>query len=269
MEKNSIEKVCSNCGGLQEYRTIQIGLKTIEIIKKRCTCLEKKENELEEKRKIEEDKRMQRENLEYVQLLKRKCMMDIKFQNSTFSNWNKSESSRKVIEVCKNYFRNFNENYKENIGMFLNGGVGIGKTYAVSSLANELMDNGTGVICTSINSLLRRFKDNYSNGVSENTILKDISNAKLLILDDLGTEQNTEWFSSIFYEIIDTRYRSNKPLIVTSNLSIEQIENRYHKRVNSRIFEMCVPVNCGNGDIREIEAEKKLKRLAIELQEQN
>lgn len=266
--KNLVEKVCNDCGGFQEYKVIQIGQRKIEIISKRCKCLEDKEKTLQDKRRIEEEKRIQRENEEYIQNLKRKCMMDIKFKNSTFSNWNKCENSKKVMEVCKNYFKNFNSNYNENIGMFLNGGVGIGKTYAVSCLANELMNNGVGVICTSINALLRRFKDNYSNGISERTVLNDISSVNLLILDDLGTEQNTEWFNSIFYEIIDTRYRSNKPLIITSNLSIDHIESRYHKRVNSRIFEMCVPVNCGNGDIREIEAEKKLKKLALELQEQ-
>ncbi|WP_252247093.1 ATP-binding protein [Clostridium sp. ZBS4] len=267
-QENLIEKVCNECGGLQKYKIIQVGKKNIELISKMCKCLEDKERLLEDKRRIEEEKRIQRENEEYIQHLKRKCMMDIKFKNSTFSNWNKTNNSKKVINICKSYFINFDINYDENIGMFLTGGVGIGKTYAVSSLANELMNKGTGVICTSINKLLRGIKNNYSKGISEDIILNDISSVPLLILDDLGTEQNTEWFTTMFYEIIDTRYRTNKPLIITSNLTIEQIENRYHKRINSRIFEMCVPVECGHGDIREIQSEKKLKKLALELQEQ-
>ena len=153
--------------------------------------------------------------------------------------------------------------------MILTGGVGIGKTYAVSCIANGLLNDEIGVICVSINSLLRRFKDNYSNGISENVILKDISEVKLLIIDDLGTEQNSEWFNTMFYEVIDNRYRQDKPLIITTNLTIEQIEKKYHARITSRLFEMCVPINCGYGDIREIESEKKLKKLALELQELN
>lgn len=269
MEEELIEKVCNECGGKQQYKILQLGKSKIELIQKRCKCLEEKENAFREKQRIDKERKKQEERREHIEQLKRKCMLDMKFKNSTFSNWNKSESSRKVIEVCKNYYTNFNQNYSENIGMILNGGVGIGKTYAVSSIANELINDEISVICVSINSLLRRFKDNYSNGISENVVLKEISEVKLLIIDDLGTEQSSEWFNTIFYEIIDNRYRQDKPLIITTNLTIDQIEKKYHARITSRIFEMCVPINCGCGDIREIEGEKKLKKLALELQELN
>lgn len=85
-QENHIEKVCSECGGVQQYNIIQLGKTKIEVIIKRCKCLEDKAKVLEDKRRIEEEKRMKRENEDHVQHLKKKCMIDIKFKNSTFLN---------------------------------------------------------------------------------------------------------------------------------------------------------------------------------------
>lgn len=86
-----------------------------------------------------------------------------------------------------------------------------------------------------------------------------------MIIDDLGTEQLTEWSSSILYEIIDTRYRSDKPLIITTNLQRQEFQNRYHQRINDRIFEMCVLVNCSGNSIREMFSKNKTEILRDEI----
>lgn len=72
-----------------------------------------------------------------------------------------------------------------------------------------------------------------------------MNQSKLLIIDDLGAERGTDYSLERVYDIIDSRYRSNKPIILTTNLTMEQMKNcediRYN-RIYDRIFEMCYPV---------------------------
>ena len=72
-----------------------------------------------------------------------------------------------------------------------------------------------------------------------------INNAKLLVIDDLGAERGTDYTLERVYDIIDSRYRSNKPIILTTNLTMEQMkdcEDIRYNRIYDRIFEMCYPV---------------------------
>ena len=83
--------------------------------------------------------------------------------------------------------------------------------------------------------------------------LDSLNNFPLLVLDDLNTERQTEYMMEIVYNVIDARYRANLPLIVTTNLTREELMNpadmRY-KRVFSRLFEMCTPIEVVGADRR-------------------
>lgn len=88
--------------------------------------------------------------------------------------------------------------------------------------------------------------------------------AKLVIIDDLGTERNTEYALEKVYNIIDSRYRTGKPLILTTNMTVREMQEttdiRY-KRIYDRIFEMCYPVRMSGRSWREKEAENRFDKM--------
>lgn len=87
----------------------------------------------------------------------------------------------------------------------------------------------------------------------------------LLILDDFGMERQTEYALEQVFNVVDARYHSGQPLIVTTNLSLSELQNpqsREHTRIYDRILEMCSPVNFGNNGRRKEAAGIKMKKAA-------
>lgn len=118
-------------------------------------------------------------------------------------------------------------------------------------------------ICVNADSLLNRIKDTYKKWGKEveEDVLRGLDNADLLIIDDLGTEQDTEWTRTKIYNILDSRYRNGLPLIITTNLSLIELKNRYEKRTYYRILEMCTPILNDGKNIREEKAKEKTEIL--------
>lgn len=111
----------------------------------------------------------------------------------------------------------------------------------------------TSVVMTSFIKILKEvgtFDD-------DNGKIEKMNQSKLLIIDDLGAERGTDYSLERVYDIIDSRYRSNKPIILTTNLTMEQMKNcediRYN-RIYDRIFEMCYPVKVSGLSWRKREA---------------
>ena len=101
----------------------------------------------------------------------------------------------------------------------------------------------------------------------KNEYINKLNESSLLIIDDLGIERDTEYALEQVYNIIDARYKSNKPLIVTTNLSLTELKNPVdtaHKRIYDRVLEMCVPIRFNGENIRCEKAKRKMdtaKRL--------
>ena len=86
----------------------------------------------------------------------------------------------------------------------------------------------------------------------------------LLILDDFGMERGTEYGLEQVFNVIDSRYRSGKPLIVTTNLTLDDLRNpedTAHSRIYDRLLSMCVPVRFTSDNFRQEAAQAKLERL--------
>lgn len=122
------------------------------------------------------------------------------------------------------------------------GDVGTGKSYTAAAIANELMERLNPVVMTSFVKLLQ---DMQRVDADDGSYMNRLNRAKLLIIDDLGAERGTDYALEKVYDIIDSRYRSGKPAIFTTNLTMQQMKEcmdiRYN-RIYDRIFEMCYPV---------------------------
>ena len=99
-------------------------------------------------------------------------------------------------------------------------------------------------------------------GRRQNKYLERLNDHNLLIIDDLGIERDTEYALEQVYNIIDTRYKSGKPLIITTNLTLEELKNPIdaaHKRIYDRVLGMCVPVMFNGSNFRNQEAANKME----------
>lgn len=147
--------------------------------------------------------------------------------------------SPKAIAAAHYYADNFDQFLTENKGLMFLGGVGTGKTFAACCIANALIDKGYRAwVITSSN--LTRAAGNYST--CEETFSK-IQNFDLLVIDDFGAQSNTEHNSSLLFDVIDERYKSRKPLVITSNLTAGDLKNATDirlKRIYDRVIEMCI-----------------------------
>ena len=245
VDKNESVEICSVCGEAIEKITYIPGLN--RCIKGPVMCKCKKEALIaKEKEEINKD-----------------SLIDEKFRNSKFENWDFTKGNDKMYKIADKYTKKFENMKKESVGLLLYGSPGNGKTYTVACIANFLIEKMLPVICVNADSLLNRIKDTYKKWGKEveEDVLRGLDNADLLIIDDLGTEQDTEWTRTKIYNILDSRYRNGLPLIITTNLSLMELKNRYEKRTYYRILEMCTPILNDGKNIREEKAKEKTQIL--------
>jgi len=166
-------------------------------------------------------------------------LMDSRFSNCTFENWTHKTDNARLYEICKSYCENWKQVYANASGILFYGKPGCGKTYASFAIANELYRKGVAVMAISVSRILAIIKDSFDKhgDVSEMEVLNTISDASLLILDDLGTEHQTSWTSRMLFQIIDAREKSSKPTIITTNLDKVGLR-KYLAVVDSRTWQV-------------------------------
>lgn len=225
--------VCGKCHTNKEKKIQLAG----EYVTVRCIC----KCESEERERIQKQKDYE-EEMRRIERLKVASLMDAKLKSATLKTFTQKEDNQKLYTIVKNYVDNFETFYKSNRGLLFWGTVGTGKSYAAACIANELLNRKTPVVMTSFVKVLQVIQDNTEN---ETKFVNRLCAARLLIIDDLGTERNTDYALEKVYNVIDSRYRTGKPLILTTNLNLQDMQMTQdirYQRIYDRIFEMCHPV---------------------------
>jgi DNA replication protein DnaC len=189
----------------------------------------------------------------------RRSLSDAQYKETNFAM--DDGRDEKTTAFCRNYVDKWETAFKENHGIMFYGMVGSGKTFFSSCIANALVDKGKTVMMTTIGDLeLAMYKD-FRKYKAE--IMQNIRTVQCLILDDFGKEQLTKEYLEATYEIINTRYKAKKPLIITTNLTRRAMQEEKTvglRRIFSRLEEMCVPVLVESVDRRTDNGEEKIKR---------
>lgn len=144
----------------------------------------------------------------------------------------------KISDACRRYVEYWEEMQAESIGVLFHGTVGTGKSFYASCIGNGLLEKQVPATATNFPRLL-----NLLQGTHEKQKLLDrLTIYKLLILDDLGVERDSPYAAEQIFNVIDARASSRLPVVVTTNLTLEELEHppsMQYARIYDRVLEMC------------------------------
>lgn len=216
---------CRKCGGSREVIIKLFGkMQKVHCI---CKCIEEK---------IESENRQSKWNI--YESNRRICFRGSSHSHCTFSNSEQTED----IKVGEKYAENFDKFKAEGKGIIFHGRVGSGKSHIAACIANAVIDKGYKAYMTNVPEIVNTLQSSFEG---RQTFIDSLNDFHLLVLDDLGVERKTEYMTEQVFNIIDSRYRSGLPMIVTTNLSRmdmaspSTIENA---RIYDRIAERCLPI---------------------------
>ena len=161
---------------------------------------------------------------------------------------------REVIAYCRAYAEGFDGS---DVSLLLRGPTGVGKTHLSLAIAGEVLSRGYSVVYGPVQKLLHRIENEHfgrSSGNSEDVM----TGCDLLILDDVGTEFSSSFYTSALYNIINERMLSGKPTIISTNLNQKELTDRYGEQIASRITGTFHPLVCVGSDIRQLKLRQSL-----------
>lgn len=214
-----------------------------------CDCsVEQNRREAEEKRK--------RDRMQYLDGMRRTGFPDAEMREWTFAKSDHSDQRSETI--ARKYVANFNAMREQGTGLLLCGQVGTGKSFLAAAIANELISQGTPCLMTNFSRIISRVSEKIGG---DQKYLDNLNRFDLLIIDDLGAERDTEYTGEKVMDVIDARYRSGLPIIITTNLMPKDFSDTSdirRQRVFSRLKEMCIPLEVKGVDRRSRKMQDKL-----------
>lgn len=217
-----------------------------------CMCACKKQRQEQEQQDME-----QRERQGKIEQLRVQGIQDKQLLAHTFGN----SQQTPFLTQCWKYVNHWRQMRDNNTGLLLWGDVGCGKSHAAACIANALIDHGIPVLVTSFPKIIAELQGNYQ--INRNEYLRSFQRFSLLVLDDFGVERNSDYVFETIFSIIDERYKSGKPLIITTNLTpdaMRRTNDIVRQRIYDRIQEMCIPVRCSTQPWRRHAAAQKLEQ---------
>ena len=148
------------------------------------------------------------------------------------------ENMEFIFDLCSNYARKFGRFKLRNL--FLSGAPGLGKTFLSACIARTVSENGFSVVYdTAVNVFARFEEQKFARDRLDAEEAKDETKrylgCDLLILDDLGSELTTPFVQSALYTLINARLMANKQTVISSNLTMTQVRQRYTPQISSRL----------------------------------
>lgn len=217
---------CSKCN--EPTQTVVDFLGTERTVRCICSC---------GKRILEQQK--EKERREHLDRQRSICFSESNMRNWNFANDDKKNP--KLSSAMLNYVKNFKDFKRKGTGLLMYGPCGTGKSYYAASIANALIDEGYTVKMTNFTTLINQLW----NCENKAAFMECIGKYSLLIIDDLGAERQSSYMNEQVFNIIDARYRSGQPLIVTTNLSADEIKRAPDislQRIYDRILDRCQPI---------------------------
>ena len=140
-----------------------------------------------------------------------------------------------IRDFCKDYAENFHKNSRS---ILMYGGPGLGKTHLSLAIADVVIGKGFSVIHRTAPNLFREIERQHFGKDYTDDFINTLIDTDLLIIDDLGAEFSNSFTISALYNILTSRANAGLPIIVSTNLTMDELENIYSKRIISRVSMM-------------------------------
>lgn len=215
---------------------------------------------------VEEEQREKqlRENEKFVEAL-RHYVIAIHGQQKPVSvmTFRDDDSDSAIKQTCMRYVERWEEMKADNIGILLYGSKGTGKTFYASCVCEALKEKKVAAVMTTTANLMMRL-----SSWDREEIMDALVRVPMLALDDLGAERDTSYAAELMYSVIDARYKAQKPVIVTTNLDLAEMQEEtdiWRSRIYDRVIEMCPIAIKMDGVSRRAGIADERKRKAREL----
>ena len=142
-----------------------------------------------------------------------------------------------ILRLCKDFVGSFGKSGIKNL--YFHGAPGLGKTFLSACIARAVSEQGRSVVYDTAGNIFAQFEDRKFWRGGESQEARDETrrylNCDLLILDDLGSELTTQFTQTALYELINTRLVAGRHTVISSNLSLQEVAQRYSPQIASRI----------------------------------
>ena len=140
----------------------------------------------------------------------------------------------KTLSSCRRYARNFN---MDAGNLLLSGSTGLGKTHLALAIGAAVGEQGYSVCYETAAGLFSKL-EKAKFAPSEETIreAEKLEKCDLLIVDDLGTEMPSQFVTAALYNLLNTRLLAKRPMIITTNLNVDEAASRYSMQIASRLY---------------------------------
>ena len=191
-----------------------------------CSCSDRAENE-----------RKRQESIAFAKEKAEKCVLfDRSYNDFTFGRDNSPESA--ASKQCRAFVEHWEEMERNNFGLILSGTLGTGKSYYAACIVNELRARGVSALIVTTSRLISALRSSRD----ALALTDELNTFRFLALDDVGAERNSDYVVEQLEEVINSRILARRPMVVTTNLTGQQLHEppdvRY-ARIFDRILVMC------------------------------
>ena len=231
----------------------------------RCDCEDAKKNwariDAEREKAKKEKAEMTKRAMHRARVDKLLSQSGIKkrFQQRTFEIFLQNTAGRKqAYNTARHYAEHFSDAVKSGEGLYIEGTCGTGKTHLAAAIALYLAEREYSVVMRTSFDLFEEIKKAFDDP-DRPDVAKAYKECDLLIIDDLGKEQCTDWSLSVLYSIVNERYEAMRPTIVTTNFGSHDLIREMTPRggnsqkieaIISRLKEVSTPITMAWKDFR-------------------
>jgi DNA replication protein DnaC len=177
----------------------------------------------------------------------------VSFERPPIADMARDPQAGSVVEAVRGYIDELEQRIADGRGLWIQGSVGTGKTTLAMLVSRKAIEAGFTAAIYSLPRLLARIRRTYDGEAGQLSYLQffeRLTSVDLLQIDDLGAEKRSDWVLEQLYAIVDERYASNRSIVVTTNLDVDQLEEQIGERTVSRLAEICEVLRLHGADHR-------------------
>ena len=227
---------CKYCGKTLYYECVVLmGQAMIwNLEKPRCDCekavafwkgWDAKQEKIKKEKELAEEQELRKQKIEAIL---GKSGIKKRYLSRTLESFKVTAENSEAFKIAVDYIKQFDKYSAQGKGLYLEGTCGTGKTHLAVAIALKLISKGVPVICKTSIDILGDIKRCYERNseVTEEEVLEAYKTVDLLIIDDLGKEQVTEWSVPVLYSILNERYEALLPTIITTNYNTSALAEK-------------------------------------------